>query len=128
MPFELTMKTCLIVSLTWLTVVPVLLSAPVAIPRSSPPDISGPLRVHPMNSRYFADARGRPVYLTGSHTWQSLQDGILPGYTTVTQPCYGVNCQVGTNVFSYIMMCLVQGCVAFLDRPLWQSAGRPDLA
>jgi len=46
----------------------------------------GPLRVHPTNPRYFADPEGRPVYLTGSHTWQSLQDGILAGYTTVTQP------------------------------------------
>ena len=29
----------------------------------------GPLRVHRTNPRYFADARGRPVYLTGSHVW-----------------------------------------------------------
>ncbi len=36
---------------------------------------SGPLRVHPTNPRYFADATGRPVYLTGSHVWQNLQDG-----------------------------------------------------
>jgi hypothetical protein len=47
---------------------------------------SGPLRVHPINPRYFVGPGGRPVYLTGSHTWQSLQDGILAGYTTVTQP------------------------------------------
>jgi hypothetical protein len=36
---------------------------------------SGPLRVHPTNPRYFADATGRPVYLTGSHVWHNLQDG-----------------------------------------------------
>ncbi|MDP3089753.1 MAG: LamG-like jellyroll fold domain-containing protein, partial [Nitrospira sp.] len=36
---------------------------------------SGPLRIHPTNPRYFADATGRPVYLTGSHIWHSLQDG-----------------------------------------------------
>ena len=36
--------------------------------------IAGPLRVHPDNGRYFADANGRIVLLTGSHTWQSLQD------------------------------------------------------
>ena len=35
---------------------------------------SGPLRVHPQNPRYFADAAGRAVYLTGSHTWDTLQD------------------------------------------------------
>ena len=49
-------------------------------------DLAGPLRVCTANPRYFADPGGRPVYLTGSHTWQSLQDGMLPGYTTVTQP------------------------------------------
>jgi hypothetical protein len=46
----------------------------------------GPLRVCAANPRYFADPHGRPVYLTGSHTWQSLQDGILSNYTAVTQP------------------------------------------
>ncbi len=51
-----------------------------------PAKAAGPLRVHPANPRYFADPDGRAVYLTGSHTWQSLQDGILAGYTTVTQP------------------------------------------
>jgi hypothetical protein len=35
----------------------------------------GPLVVHPSNPRYFADATGRPVYLTGSHTWAVVQDG-----------------------------------------------------
>ena len=44
------------------------------------------LRVGSANPRYFVDPSGRPVYLTGSHTWQSLQDGILAGYTTVAQP------------------------------------------
>ena len=29
----------------------------------------GPLRVHPANGRYFTDASGRAIYLTGSHTW-----------------------------------------------------------
>ena len=36
--------------------------------------ISGPLKVLPANSRYFSDADGRPVYLSGSHTHTSLQD------------------------------------------------------
>ena len=35
---------------------------------------TGPLRVHPLNPRYFSDAAGRTVYLTGVHTWPNLQD------------------------------------------------------
>jgi hypothetical protein len=35
---------------------------------------AGPLRVHPQNGRYFADATGRAVYLTGAHTWNNLSD------------------------------------------------------
>lgn len=34
----------------------------------------GPLRVLPANPRYFADDSGRAIYLTGSHTWSTLQD------------------------------------------------------
>lgn len=35
---------------------------------------SGPLRVSTVNSRYFTDDRGKAIYLTGSHTWNSWQD------------------------------------------------------
>lgn len=35
---------------------------------------NGPLRRHATNGRYFADASGRAVYLTGSHSWDSLRD------------------------------------------------------
>jgi hypothetical protein len=35
---------------------------------------TGPLRVHPLNPRYFTDGSGRAIYLTGSHTWANLQD------------------------------------------------------
>jgi hypothetical protein len=41
---------------------------------------TGPLRTHPANSRYFTDGTTnsggslKAVYLTGSHTWASLQD------------------------------------------------------
>jgi hypothetical protein len=41
---------------------------------------AGPLRVHPTNPRYFTDGTKLPdgspkaVYLTGSHTWNVLQD------------------------------------------------------
>ncbi|MFN7993869.1 MAG: DUF6298 domain-containing protein [Bryobacteraceae bacterium] len=40
---------------------------------------TGPLKIHPQNPRYFADAGGRPVFLTGAHTWANLQDsGVAP--------------------------------------------------
>jgi len=35
---------------------------------------SGPLTIHPTNPRYFADGSGKAIYLTGSHTWNNLQD------------------------------------------------------
>jgi len=41
-------------------------------------DASGPLHPHPDNPRYFANARGEPVYLTGSHTWGDIQDQLSP--------------------------------------------------
>ncbi|MGA2032770.1 MAG: hypothetical protein ABSG68_10965 [Thermoguttaceae bacterium] len=34
----------------------------------------GPLRVHPVNPRYFTDGSGNAVFLTGSHTWGNFQD------------------------------------------------------
>lgn len=34
----------------------------------------GPLHVSNENPRYFSDANGQIVYLTGSHTWSNLQD------------------------------------------------------
>ena len=43
------------------------------------PKISGPLTIHPQNSRYFADKSGRVIYLTGSHHWDSLQDSAQIG-------------------------------------------------
>ncbi len=40
----------------------------------------GPLRVHDKNPRYFADARGRAVYLAGAHTWPNCVDqGLTSG-------------------------------------------------
>lgn len=36
--------------------------------------IAGPLRRNPADTRYLVDPTGKPVYLTGSHTWASLQD------------------------------------------------------
>ncbi len=34
----------------------------------------GLLRVHPSNPRYFTDGSGKAIYLTGSHTWNNLQE------------------------------------------------------
>lgn len=39
-----------------------------------PPSFAGPLRIHPDNPRYFTDDTGRAVYLTGAHTWRTVQD------------------------------------------------------
>lgn len=45
--------------------------------------VSGPLVVSARNPRYFTPASGpdagRAVYLTGSHIWNNLQDGMGPG-------------------------------------------------
>ena len=39
----------------------------------------GLLKPHLANPRYFSDGSGRPVFLTGSHTWAGLQDiGLRP--------------------------------------------------
>ena len=38
------------------------------------PRTKGPLRVYTENPRYFADATGKPLLLTGSHTWATVQD------------------------------------------------------
>ena len=44
---------------------------------------AGPLRVSTRNPRYFtppsADGTERAVYLTGSHIWNNLHDGMGPG-------------------------------------------------
>ena len=45
------------------------------------PPATGPLKQHPENPRYFADATGRPVYLIGSHTWSNFQDFRMEGDT-----------------------------------------------
>jgi hypothetical protein len=43
-------------------------------PDPATPSARGPLRVHSTNPRYFAVDSGKAVYLTGSHTWNNLQD------------------------------------------------------
>ena len=41
---------------------------------NQPSPASGPLRVHPRNPRYFSDASGQAILLTGSHMWNNLVD------------------------------------------------------
>jgi hypothetical protein len=55
-------------------------AAPAALqgegPASGPKPLPdrGPLRAHPANPRYFTDGSGKPIFLTGSHTWGNFQD------------------------------------------------------
>ncbi|HET9347488.1 MAG TPA: hypothetical protein VFO05_17470 [Candidatus Limnocylindrales bacterium] len=49
----------------------------------------GPLTVSARNPRYFThrdDGTGRAVYLTGSHIWNNLQDGMGPGADGPPEP------------------------------------------
>jgi len=50
-------------------------------------DIMGPLKVDPVNPRYFQDPNGRAIFLTGSHTWDNRQDlgGIAFDYSQYLQ-------------------------------------------
>lgn len=41
--------------------------------------LPGPLRLNPTNPLYFADPEGNAVYLTGSHTWSTMQDLWIEG-------------------------------------------------
>lgn len=45
-----------------------------ALVHGQPRGIQGPLRVSQENPRYFTDGSGKAIYLTGSHTWNNLQD------------------------------------------------------
>jgi hypothetical protein len=47
--------------------------------RAAPAIPMGPLRVSVSNPRYFSGPAGDLVYLTGSHTWNNLQDGGVVG-------------------------------------------------
>jgi hypothetical protein len=51
---------------------------------------AGPLRVSTKNPRYFSvpstDGTERAVYLTGSHIWNNLQDGMGPGSDAPAAP------------------------------------------
>jgi len=49
--------------------------------KAQPPslaDFHGALRICRENPRYFANDAGKPVYLTGSHTWSNMQEYLGP--------------------------------------------------
>jgi len=46
------------------------------VPRTAT-QFNGPLRKSTVNPRYFTDASGKAVYLTGSQTWADFQDGSI---------------------------------------------------
>ena len=50
---------------------------PAVLGQNDKNSINGVLRVHPENPRYFTDNSGKVIYLTGSHTWNNLQDGAF---------------------------------------------------
>ena len=45
-----------------------------AAPPTTSKPITNPLRALSSNPNYFTDGTGKAIYLTGSHTWNSLQD------------------------------------------------------
>ena len=60
-------------------------------PLTGPRAATGPLVVSPANPRYFAVAAGKPadqqaIYLTGSHIWNSLHDGVGAGTSCADMP------------------------------------------
>ena len=60
-------------------------------PLTGPDAAAGPLVVSEANPRYFTVASGNPcdrkaVYLTGSHIWNNLQDGLGPGTSCAAIP------------------------------------------
>jgi hypothetical protein len=53
-----------------------------------PAQINGPLKADAENPRYFSDKNGKIVYLTGSHTWENLQDMLIKGDKPFNYPEY----------------------------------------
>jgi len=62
----------LVATISWLAAL-ASTSAVLAVDRPAP-SFAGPLRVHPDNPRYFTGDSGRAIYLTGAHTWRTVQD------------------------------------------------------
>ena len=64
-------------------------TATIERPRTTAAAGLGPLVVSARNPRYFThrdDPTGRAVYLTGSHIWNNLQDGMGPGADGPAEP------------------------------------------
>ena len=62
-----------------LTIMLIILGFAVAFERNGlSQTTSGPLKVSTANPRYFRDSIGKTVYLSGSHTWASMQDILNP--------------------------------------------------
>jgi hypothetical protein len=64
---------------------------PSAGPLTGPDAAAGPLVVSAVNPRYFTVASGgvadgKAVYLTGSHIWNNLHDGLGPGPSCAERP------------------------------------------
>jgi hypothetical protein len=49
-------------------------AAPPEVGPSTVRPITAPLQAHSTNPHYFTDGSGKAIYLTGSHTWNNLQD------------------------------------------------------
>src|SRR5262245_46684440 len=65
----------------------------------------GPLRVHPTNPHYFTDGSGKAVYLTGSHTWNTLQDwGTNDAIRPLDFPAFVTMLQKHNHNFTLIWM------------------------
>jgi hypothetical protein len=62
-------RTCCLLSILFLA----LAAMPLAADEPVAP-ATGLLRVHPQNHRYFADASGKAILLTGSHSWANFVD------------------------------------------------------
>src|SRR2546425_10701756 len=68
-----------------------IIAMPVGTHAQQPAAAAGPLVVSAANPRYFAIApghagAGRAVYLTGSHIWNNLHDGMGPGSACAETP------------------------------------------
>ncbi len=75
----------------------------------------GPLRVLSANPRFFADGSGKAVFLTGSHTWDNLQD-----YTYATLP------SPPPMDFDKYLAFLAQHHHNFFRLWAWESAWNPN--
>jgi hypothetical protein len=57
-----------------------------AVPLIADEPATGPLRAHPTNHRYFADASGKAVFLTGMHTWANFQPNFYENLPSPPPP------------------------------------------